>query len=154
MCNAYICYVSCDTLFVSDRLGHFVKLDKCFCIFYLFHVHVGCLFSSAYLYNIDVKHFKLAALTTEMWIKWSCLRVGLHFINSHNNELHLHLCKSQRTTWHWYQNLSLNIPVHISIKNNYHYDSFDHCSIKKKHSLKFRVLKKVPTVVCFILYIL
>lgn len=73
MCNAYICYVSCDTFFVSDRLGHFVKLDatiiNVFCIFDLFHVHVGCLFSSAYLYIIDVKHFKLAALTTEMWIK-------------------------------------------------------------------------------------
>ncbi len=72
MCNAYICYVSCDTLSVSDRFGHFVKLDATIIhvfVYFIYSLHVGCLFSSAYLYIIDVKHFKLAALTTEMWIK-------------------------------------------------------------------------------------
>lgn len=65
MCNAYICYVSCDTLYVSEMLGHFVQLDATIFhvfVFYLFHVHVGCLLSFTNLYIIDVKHFKLAAL--------------------------------------------------------------------------------------------
>lgn len=37
MCNAYICSVSCDTLFVSDMLEHFVPLDaKLFIVLYSF----------------------------------------------------------------------------------------------------------------------